>query len=156
TSYSASAETTASLKARYGQDLKVLGQIQSVDAMHGILIVAGQHVAISRNTLFTSETSAPQSAALAFATLQPGELVAVSGDLDGPATSIMRLQQAYVAGSTEIFVRGEVQAVDSSGRARVDGLSMDLTPAMGDSRFEQVHAKQVVEAVGTQPVPGGS
>src|SRR5580658_5610520 len=40
------------LKSQYGAQLEVLGQVQQIDSTKGTILVAGQHVSISRQTAF--------------------------------------------------------------------------------------------------------
>ena len=47
----ASAEVTAAqLKNLYGTELHVLGDVESIDIVRGVLLVAGQHVSITKET----------------------------------------------------------------------------------------------------------
>ena len=41
------------LKNLYGSELQVLGEVEGIDLSKGILVVAGQHVAISKETVFS-------------------------------------------------------------------------------------------------------
>jgi len=148
--------TAAELKRLYGQDLQVLGQVQRIDLSKGILVVAGQNVAISNETAFSQGQITIAEPASAFRTIQLGDVLAISGPSDAPAASVTRLNAAYVPGSTTIFVKGKIAAVENStGVARIDELSVDFTPAMSDPKFVMLDAGQVVEVIGTQPSPGG-
>ncbi len=148
--------TAAELKRLYGQDLQVLGEVQRVDLSKGTLVVAGQHVAISNETAFLQRQITTAEPASVFRTIQVGDILAISGPLDAPAASITRLDAAYVPGSTTIFVKGKIAAVEkSTGVARIDELSIDFTPAMSDPKFVMLEAGQVAEVIGTQPAPGG-
>jgi len=147
--------TVADLKSLYGSELEVLGDVQRVDLAKGILTVAGQHIAISRATRFTFDGVAVDASA-ALHTISVGDLLAVSGRLGEPASSVDRATEAYLPGATTMFVKGKVDAVvPSLGVARIDELRLDLTPAMSDIRFEGVESGQVVEAVGTRPTANG-
>ncbi len=148
--------TVAELKSLYGTELHVLGEVQRVDLSKGILIVAGQHVAISKDTTFSVDHVAVADSVNAFQTIQRGEVLAVSGPLDAPAVSVDRLNADYVAGATTIFVKGKISAVEESiGVAKIDELGVDFTPAMSDLRFATVEVGQVVEAIGVQPSMDG-
>src|ERR1700691_2145180 len=154
----ARAEVTGEqLKDQYGAELQVLGDVESIDLAHSVLMVAGQHVSIAKETAFSYNGLAMEDQALALQMIQPGDLVAVPGPLDAPVQSISRLKEAYVAGATTLFVKAKVLSSEPSlGRATVDGLALDLTPAMADAQFAKVEPGQVIEAVGIQPAAGGA
>jgi hypothetical protein len=148
--------TGEQLKNIYGSDLQVLGDVESIDLAHGVLVVAGQHVSIGQETAISYNGVPMSDQALALQMIQPGDLVAAAGRLDAPIQSVSRLKEAYVAGATTVFVRAKVASSEPSlGRATVDQLSVDLTPAMADPQFANVESGQVIEAVGTRPVAGG-
>src|ERR1700722_15459307 len=148
--------TGAQLKALYGSELKVLGDLESVDISRGVLLVAGQHVSLAADTAFSYNGIPVEDQARALSMIQPGDLLVISGPLDAPARSVSRLEEAYVAGATTVFVRAKVVVVQQSlGRAKVDELSVDLTPAMADPQFVKVEPGQVIEAVGIRPTTGG-
>jgi hypothetical protein len=148
--------TGEQLKNLYGSDLQVLGDVESIDLAHGVLVVAGQHVSIGQETAISYNGVPMSDQTLALQMIQPGDLVAATGPLDAPVQSVSRLKEAYVAGATTVFVRAKVASSEpSSGRATVDRLSVDLTPAMADAQFANVESGQVIEAVGTRPVAGG-
>jgi ribosomal protein S18 len=148
--------TAAELKRLYGQDLQVLGEVQRIDLSKGVLVVAGQHVVISNETAFSEGQNSVAEPASAFRTIQRGDVLAISGPLDAPAVSISRLNAAYVPGSTTIFVKGKIAAIEKlTGVAKIDELGVDFTPAMSDAKFTMVDVGQVVEAIGTQPSLGG-
>src|SRR5450631_3349282 len=153
----ASAEVTSvQLKKQYGAELQVLGDVESVDLARGVLLVAGQHVSIARETSFSFNGALVEDQAQALTMIQPGDLLAVIGPLDAPARSVNRLQESYVPGATSVFVKARVLSVQQSqGRAKIDQLGVDLTPAMGDAKFVQVEPGQVIEAVGIRPGTGG-
>src|ERR1700733_5476552 len=105
----ANAETTgAQLKNLYGSELQVLGDVESIDLAHGVLLVAGQHIAIASVTTFSYNGIPVEDQGRALRMLQPGDLLAVSGPLDAPVRSVSRLKEAYVAGATTLFVRSKV------------------------------------------------
>jgi len=148
--------TGAQLKALYGSELKVLGDLESVDISRGVLLVAGQHVSLTADTAFSYNGIPVEDQARALSMIQPGDLLVISGPLDAPARSVSRLDEAYVAGATTVFVRAKVVAVQQSlGRAKVDELGVDLTPAMADPQFVKVEPGQVIEAVGIRPTTRG-
>src|SRR6202789_3798403 len=148
--------TGEQLKNLYGSNLQVLGDVESIDLAHGVLVVAGQHVSIGQETAISYNGVPMSDQTLALQMIQPGDLVAAAGLLDAPVQSVTRIKEAYVAGATTVFVRAKVASSQPSlGRATVDQLSVDLTPAMADAQFANVESGQVIEAVGTRPVAGG-
>src|SRR3984885_1916121 len=148
--------TGEQLKNLYGSDLQVLGDVESIDLAHGVLVVAGQHVSIGQGTAISYNCVPMSDQTLALQMIRPGDLVAATGQLDAPVQSVSRLKEAYVAGATTVFVRAKVAVREPSlGRATVDQLSVDLTPAMADVQFANVESGQIIEAVGTRPVAGG-
>jgi len=69
----ASAEVTAAqLKNAYGAELQVLGEVESIDLNHGVLVVAGQHVSIAKETTFSHNGIPVQNQAHALRMMQPG------------------------------------------------------------------------------------
>src|ERR1039458_5574970 len=153
----ANAEVTgAQLKGLYGSELQVLGDVESIDLTRSVLTVAGQHVSIAKETSFTYNGVAVEDQVSALRMLQPGDLVVISGSLAAPVQSVSRLKEAYVAGATTIFVKAKVLSTEQSlGRATVDELAVDLTPAMADPQFAKIEAGQIIEAVGIRPTAGG-
>ena len=100
------------LKSLYGSELQVLGEVQRIDLSKGILVVAGQHIAISKETVFSIDRVAVADSASAFRTIQNGDVVAVSGPLDRAAVSIDQLKGAYVPGATTVFVKGKISTLE--------------------------------------------
>jgi hypothetical protein len=153
----ASAEVSAAeLKNLYGAELHVLGAVENIDLAKGVLLVAGQHVSIGHETSFSYNGIPVEDQLSALHMIEPGDLVAVFGPLNTPAVSVSRLKESYVAGATTLFVKGKVSSTQESlGRARIDALGVDITPAMADAKFTRVEPGQVIEAVGIQPTAGG-
>jgi len=148
--------TSAQLKNQYGSELQVLGDVESIDLARGVLVVAGQHISIAKDTEFSYNGIPVEDQVRALRMIQPGDLLAVFGPLDAPVHSVSRLKEAYVAGATTLFVKAKVFSVQQSmGRAKVDQLGVDFTPAMADAEFVKVEPGQVIEAVGIQPTAGG-
>jgi len=144
------------IKSQFGSDLLVLGQVEHVDSTKGIITVAGQHISISRQTAFLTGDVQAAHTANELQAIKPGELLAVFGAVGAPAVSIDRLDTAYVAGSTAIYVKGKISAVDTGvGVARIDELGVDFTPAMYDPELSSLAAGQIVEAVGIQASTSG-
>src|ERR1039457_2667777 len=134
--FQACAEVTAhQLKRIYGSDLEVLGEVQQIDLAHNLLIVAGQHIVIAKETSLSYDGVAVEDSSQALRMIQLGDMLAISGAVGSPAISINRLKDAYVAGASTIYVKGKVASVDSSvGFAKIDEMPIDLTPAMSDSK----------------------
>src|SRR6267154_3164445 len=122
----ASAEVTAAqLKNLYGAELQVLGNVESVDLAHGVLLVAGQHVSITKETAFSYNGVPVEDQTRALRMIEPGDLLAVLGPLGAPVRSVSRLQEAYVAGATTLYVKAKVLSVQQSvGHAKVDELAV--------------------------------
>ncbi|MGD0505182.1 MAG: hypothetical protein ABSD02_20815, partial [Steroidobacteraceae bacterium] len=139
------------IKSQFGAELQVLGQVQQIDSTRGVIIVAGQHISISRQTAFLVSDVQVANTANQLQSIKPGDLLAVSGPVGAPAVSIDRLDSAYVAGSTSIYVKGKISAVDSEvGVAKIGELGVDFTPAMYDPELSTLAVGQIVEAVGIQ------
>ena len=137
--------------------IEVLGPIQTVDVAHRVLRVDGQTIAFGSNTSVSYDSATVTGGALtAIASAQTGDLVAVYGRLGRPATAVKFLSTEYVPGAMRIFVRGRVTAVDSSiGQAKINGLSIDYTPAMSNPYFKNLRIGQIVQVSGIQPVLDG-
>ena len=152
----ARAETSLSdLKKQYGPDLEALGEVQSIDTTAGFVVVAGQRIAISRQTALLIDQKVVELAK-GFSIIKVGDVLAVSGDLDSPATTIRQLTDSYVAGSTPVYVRGRIVSLSRSvGYAKLDTLTIDFTPAMSSSGFPKLDLGVIIEAVGVQPESNG-
>ena len=152
----AAERTESSAQNRSEADLLAVGAIEKIELSSGSVQVAGQHVLLSRDTVFIENESAISSGADVLRLLHAGDFVAVNGLLERAAASISRLSESYVPGATSVFVRGRVSHVDDSiGVATVGQLKIDFTPAMGSSSFEGLNEGQVIDAVGIQPNIGG-
>src|SRR5208337_434779 len=120
--------TTHQLKAVYGTDLEVLGEVQKIDLAHDLLIVAGQHVVVAKETSFSYDGVAVEDSSEALRMIQPGDMLAISGAVGSPASAISRLNDPYVAGASTIYIKGKVASVDFSvGFAKIDEMPIDLT-----------------------------
>ncbi len=86
--------TGAQLKNLYGAELQVLGDVESIDRAHGVLLVAGQHVSVAKETLFSYNGVPVEDQASALQMIQPGDLLAVTGALDAPARSVSQTQRS--------------------------------------------------------------
>jgi len=147
--------TVAQLKGLYGSELEVVGEVQRVDVAHESFVVAGQHVTIAKETVFSYNGVPVPGASSALRMIHPGDMLAVTGPVDAAAISVSRLQEPYIAGATPIFVKGKVLAVDLSvGTAKIDEMGVDLTPAMSDTNVASIAVGQTVEVLGIQPAAG--
>src|SRR6516164_2844762 len=82
TAMSVRAEVTATqLKNKYGAELQVLGDVESIDLAHGSLLVAGQHISVAKDTSFSYNGVPIESQANALSMIQPGDLLAVTGSV---------------------------------------------------------------------------
>src|SRR5271170_5612116 len=70
--------TTAQIKSLYGSDLKVLGEVQSIDLARQVLVVAGQHVSVAKETTFSYNGTAIADHTIALHMLQPGDILAIN------------------------------------------------------------------------------
>ena len=138
-----SSDLVSQLKSSIGEDLVLLGRVDRVGPQ-GELFVLGQVV------VFPGDQE-----------VSVGDYVAVLGapSSDGKVTGISTLSigSMYVAGASQVYLKGESAApMSSSGIADIGRQGVDLTPTM----FSQAHLTQIsvgstLEIVGTQPVLGG-
>jgi hypothetical protein len=139
------------LKTQYGEKLQVLGQVQQIDFFTGTLLIAGQHISISRQTAFLVDHTEAATPIGELQAIKPGDVLAIFGAVGSPAATIDRLSADYISGATTIYVKGTVTAVDKAvGVARIGELGVDFTPAMSDPELSSLAVGQVVEAVGIQ------
>ncbi|HEY2807894.1 MAG TPA: hypothetical protein VGI91_03795, partial [Steroidobacteraceae bacterium] len=122
-------------------ELLVIGPVEAVNPEAHVATVLGQRV---------------QS--LAVSGLAIGSLVAVYGraSLDGSITaSAIQARGSYVPGASQVFFSGIVQkASPTIGRAVVNGVSIDLTPAMASGAISPIAGARL-KITGIQPVAGG-
>jgi hypothetical protein len=143
------------LKNQYGPELEALGEVQSIDVTAGFVVVAGQRIAISRQTMLLVDQNVVELAK-GLSAIKVGDLLAVSGDLGAPATTIRQLTDSYVAGSTPVYVRGRIVSINKSvGYAKLDALTVDFTPAMSSPGFPKFDLGEIIEATGVQPSTNG-
>jgi hypothetical protein len=105
--------------------LVLVGSVESIDTENGVFRSVGQIISADTRILNV---------------LAVGDLVSVEGSIAGPgwlyADAVTVSSDAYVAGSTEVFVTGIVSSVDAStGTATLGGLKVDYTSglALGDA-----------------------
>src|ERR1700749_199942 len=80
TSTSARADVSLSeLKNQYGPELEALGEVQSIDISAGFVVVAGQRISISRQTMLLVDQTVVELAA-GFSAIRVGDVLAVSGE----------------------------------------------------------------------------
>ena len=138
-------------------NIEVLGPVQSVDVAHHILRVDGQSIAYNAGTAVSYENSIVSRGAMAaIASVQTGDLVAVFGKLGRPAATIRFLNAQYVPGAMNLIVRGHITSLDTSiGQAKINGLTVDYTPAMSSPSFKSPRLGEIVQVSGIQPVLDG-
>jgi hypothetical protein len=121
--------------------LKVIGPVESYDAKHGFARVLGQTVIMQRSV-----------------DLAVGDLASVVGisGADGKITaSVVTDQGLYIAGSSKIFLSGNVQKINLAvGTATVNGVTIDFTSLLADSPTSPTVGTSV-QVGGTQPAIGG-
>jgi hypothetical protein len=121
--------------------LLVVGPIEALDAATHTAVVLGQKIALRDvNSLHVGNTLAVYGVSRADGSIH------VSG---------VRDQGAYVAGATPILLAGTVQSAEPlTGRVTVNGIKVDLTPAMASGQFSPaVGSKLTIQ--GIQPVSRG-
>ena len=96
--------------------------------------------------------------AQAVSNLAIGSLVAVYGKAaaDGSiSASLIQPRGSYVPGASEVFFSGTVQKTNPTiGRAIVNGISVDLTPAMASGAISPIAGTRL-KLIGIQPIAGG-
>ena len=143
------------LKNQYGPELEALGEVQSVDVTAGFVVVAGQRIAVSRQTVLLVDENVVELTE-GLSAIKVGDVLAVSGDLGEPARTIRQLTDSYVAGSTTVYVRGRIASINKSvGYAKLDALTIDFTPAMSSPGFPKFDLGEIIEATGVQPLANG-
>jgi hypothetical protein len=115
------------------------GFIQS-DEQDTTIMILGQSLIV------TYETTFPRG------TIASGDYVAVIGmpsdDQRSIATSIIRLGGQYSPGSTPVFLRGRLSAIDSAGLATVGATRVDLSQAYYDTSLLDVTDDSDVAVLG--------
>ena len=127
-----------------GLNSLLAGPIQSIDYESSTFVSIGQTVTVSDAGI---------------GRLQVGDFVVVSGTIAGAglidATGVQVLPDAYVAGSTEIYVTGIPSSIDTNvGTTQIGELTVDYTPSLSGSGFGGIGA--AITVIGTQPTLGGS
>lgn len=137
-------------------DAELKGPVASVDTVNKQFMVAGQTVQVSGTTVFEGTMQTPD---FAFATLVQGNVVEVSGTIDGNGVlraSSVELEQQSAAGPVEVEVKGTV--ANRKRRAKtftINDLTVDYAqvPQQGvqkdDGTFINVADGQFVEVSGT-------
>ena len=129
-------------EVRSNSELLVIGPVESVDAANGAVTVLGQRVLGIGNSH----------------ALTVGSTLAVFGAARGDGSieaSAIREQGMYVPGASAVFLSGIVQRADTAvGRLTVNGVNVDLTPAMSAGAISpKVGSKLSIS--GVQPVGRG-
>jgi hypothetical protein len=142
-------DTAGALRAAFGSDLRVFGPVERISLPTNAVIVAGQIVSVDRSTALDF---AEGSVGSALSNLKVGELVAVSGPIDGAAKKIFATGKLAVNGATDVFIRGVVGGANLGvGHIRIGELDVDITPVLFDPENSILDIGQVVEVVGIQP-----
>jgi hypothetical protein len=128
-----------------GDDLDVLGVVESTSQTTASVTVSGQTVRLATNTKLTSESGG---------SLAKGALVAVYGAINADGTisasKVNVLAGQYVAGSTTLYVRGVVKSVNTAlATAKVGNLSVDFSSSLA-SGSSSIVAGSVAEFSGLQ------
>src|SRR6185503_15283912 len=125
-----------------GAKLLLIGPVEAVNSVQTRAVVLGQKISVA------------PSAGVAV-----GNTVAVYGteSADGTITATKVVPEGlYVPGATSVFLIGVVQKVQASvGHVVVNGLTVDLTPAMAQGATVPTVGSQF-EILGTQPVGRGT
>ena len=127
-----------------GSSMVLAGPVQSIDRESSTFVSIGQTVVLAGADL---------------ATLRVGDFVTVSGSIAGAgridATEVLVSPDAYVPGSTEVFLVGIPSSIDRlAGTTTIGKLKVDYTPSLGDLRSDGFGA--AVKIIGTQPALGGT
>jgi hypothetical protein len=136
---------TAAVSTGFAEDrsprLLVIGPVESVNAESRSAVVLGQRVRTDAAT-----------------ELAVGDSVAIYGLANRNASieaSAVQSLGLYVPGATPIYITGTVERAEPSvGRIVVNGIAVDLTPAMSDGMVSPGVGSQL-EVSGTQPVSHG-
>src|SRR5712691_7038624 len=130
----------------------VEGLIDRLDVVNNTLVALGQTVLVDGLTVMEDRA---QSSSIALSALAVGQFVDVSGLIDANGTILatrIERQTGFVAGVTEVEVRGTLSGLDTSARTFVLGaLTVNLSTAtvvgsLSNGVFVQVR--------GTQTAPG--
>jgi len=130
----------------------VEGLIDRLDVVNNTLVVLGQTVLVDSVTVMEDRAS---SSALALSTLAAGQFVEVSGLVDANGTILatrIERQTGFVAGVTEVEVRGTLSGLDTTARTfvlgalRVNFSAATVVGSLSNGVFVQVR--------GTQTAPG--
>jgi len=121
--------------------LLLLGPVEAIDANAKVAVVLGQRVHVSN-----VETLAVGDAAAVFGTLRSDGTVVASA---------VESRGAYVPGASTVLISGLVQKAEPSvGRVLINGVAVDLTPAMSHGTLAPA-AGEKLQVAGIQPVARG-
>ena len=143
-SSSALAIDSSSALAIDSSSIVLAGPVEAIDQKNGFFVSLGQYVAVGDASLDS---------------LAVGDYVLVGGAVTSAgwidANSIIRSDERYTAGETQVLVTGIPSSVDFSlGTAKIGGLDVDYTPSLGGSGFEGIGA--AIAVIGVQPALGGT
>jgi len=133
---------------RAGNDLLVVGAIESVNFGAGTVTVLGQTVRVGDvSELATLAANRVPIAVFGKATVA-GVIV---------PRSIVVAGSEYVDGASEVYLKGVVTAVDSArGTAKIGAATVDFTASLYGVAATDIKVGTVVELVGTRPAAGGA
>jgi hypothetical protein len=133
---------------RAGNDLRVVGAIESVNFGAGTVTVLGQTVQVGDvSQLATLAANRVPVAVFGKATVA-GVIV---------PRAIVVAGSEYVDGASEVYLKGVVTAVDSArGTAKIGAATVDFTASLYGVAATDIKVGTVVELVGTRPAAGGA
>ena len=140
----------------HSTELQVLGPVEQISLVRGMVRIAGQPVSFTKKTTFVYNGVVVKGTIQALQMIHVGDLVAAYGPIGAQPTSVTRLGTQYVPGATRVVVQGRIDSVDSSvGLAHINGLVIDYTSAMANTKFAGINVGDVVRVSGIQPNLGG-
>ena len=128
----------------------LVGPVDRVDAAAGTLQLLGQTVAIQAGTVFDDALTGGVAA------LRPGDIVAVSGQLDRALPRVVATRLEPQPGATTFVLQAIVSAFDAAGKSMVaGGLRIDLATLSPAPRAADIALGDVVRLrLRTSPVGG--
>ena len=130
--------SAAAVAAPAANELLLSGPVESVDRASSVVTVLGHQISVKDVSSYS-----------------PGHIVNVFGSVqsDGSAKlAFVQDTQSYAASGDAVLVVGVVRSVDrTSGRAILDGSSIDYTALLSNVRFLPPTVGDVIRVVGTQP-----
>ena len=148
------------LAAAAHSQVLAIGPVESADLRERTITVLGQRFVVSSSSYIQlAQTPNLATNLRALKSLQVGAYVAASGELHGGVLMLTELRHSadsYVSGSSAVFLRGVVTAVDySRGQLFVGSAWIDYTPTLAGGLLYQPSMGSTIEIYGTQPTPRG-